>query len=162
MNDAIVEYLTSTALNEWILSAVWAWPIFETIHFFGLSLLMGGLLITDLRLMGIFKGMSIAATEKIIPFVLLGFALNLATGIMFCIGDPGRYIINIGFQIKMVLMLLAGLNALYFWLKISPLMESWDQSGETALSGKLVGALSLVLWFGVLIFGRLIPYVGTG
>lgn len=162
MNDAIVNYLTSTSLNAWVLDSVWAWPTFEIIHFFGLSLLMGALLVVDLRLIGFFKGMSLTATEKIIPFVYLGFALNLITGVLFFVGDPGRYIINIGFQIKMLLTVLACINALYYTFKISPQLADWEQLSSTPTVGKVVGYLSLIFWFAVLALGRLIPYVGTG
>ena len=62
----------------------------------------------------------------------------------------------------MVLVVLACLNALFYMIKIAPQLEAWDQLPSTPAMGKIVGAASLVLWFGVTIFGRLIPYVGTG
>jgi hypothetical protein len=162
MNAIIIDYLTSTSLNGWILDSVWAWPIFEIIHFFGLSILMGALLVIDLRLIGFFKAMSLTATEKIVPLVYLGFSLNLITGVLFFVGDPGRYIINTGFLIKMILVVLACINALYFTFKISPQLAEWEQLSSTPITGKIVGYLSLIFWFGVLALGRLIPYVSTG
>jgi hypothetical protein len=62
----------------------------------------------------------------------------------------------------MLLVVLAGLNALYYQIKIHPQVANWNESTEIPTNAKVVGALSLVLWFGVLSYGRLIPYIGTG
>ena len=116
----------------------------------------------DLRLIGFVKKLSLQLTHALLPLVVLGFTINLVTGVMFYVGDPERYAVNIGFQIKMLLVLLAGLNALWFFLRIDKPMKGWNEYGDTTIEAKAVGALSLGLWFGVLICGRLIPYVGTG
>lgn len=158
----IIDRILGTAIHEWILSSPWVWPTFEILHFFGLCLLLGGLLIIDTRMMGGFKEVSFDVAHKLIPWVLAGFAINLCTGILFLFGDPERYVINIGFQIKVVLILLCGLNAaLYFW-KLDGNLDLLEKDGKTTGIAKLVGGASLGLWFGVLIMGRLIPYVGTG
>ena len=96
------------------------------------------------------------------PYTFIGFGINLVTGVLFYFGDPWRYTINISFQIKMLLIILAGINALLFYLLIDKKMPSWEAHGDTPDSAKVIGASSLVLWFGVLILGRLIPYLGTG
>ena len=149
-------------LNQWIFETYWLWPVMEITHFIGLSLLMGGLIIIDLRLAGYFQVLDPAATHKLVPVVLLGFGLNLLTGILFFYGDPMRYSINIGFQIKMVLVMLAGLNALFYYWKIKPAMAGWDRNTDTPPVAKTVAYISLTTWTAVLLFGRLIPYVGTG
>lgn len=134
----------------------------EITHFIGLTLLMGGLLVVDLRMLGLFTSLSLTASHKVLPLVLLGFALNLTTGVLFFVGDPMRYSVNVGFQVKMILVLLAGANAFLFhmqdWLKpqssLAMLLHRVDQ--------RIVAGLSLSLWTGVLLLGRLIPYVSTG
>jgi hypothetical protein len=73
-----------------------------------------------------------------------------------------RYSVNIGFQIKMVLVIIAGLNALLYYWKINPVMHTWDANAESPPIAKLVAYTSLAAWTGVLLCGRLIPYVGTG
>jgi len=158
----MIDWILSTSLSQWILGTFWAWPLFETFHFFGLCLLLGALLIIDLRMVGLFRGMSMQATHQLLPLVFIGFGINILTGILFIFGDPGRYFINIGFQIKMVLVFLAGLNAVLFYWKVNGPMHHWDAHGDVPGFAKAIGAASLVLWFGVLVLGRLIPYVGTG
>jgi len=162
MMETIIAWASSTALSIWVVDNMWVWPIAETLHFFGLSLLLGSLLLIDMRMIGWFKRIDIGATHTLLPLVFAGFAINLATGILFYFGDPGRYTINIAFHIKMVLIILAGLNALLYYWKIDPVISTWDAHGSTPVIAKVIGASSLLFWFGVLIFGRLIPYMGTG
>ena len=149
-------------LNHWIESTYWLWPVLETLHFIGLSLLLGGLLIMDLRLAGHFRRFSLLATHQLIPLVLIGFAINLSTGILFFYGDPLRYSINISFQVKMVLVLLAGLNALLYYWRLHRLVPDWDPAADPLPLARAVAYASLTLWFAVLLCGRLIPYLGTG
>lgn len=161
MLDSIISWISNTSINGAIQSTSWAWPTMESIHFVGLILLLGALLIIDLALIGVIKGVSPQKSHRLLKVVIFGFTLNLITGLLFIFGDPGRYFINIGFQLKMLFMFLAGLNALWYTLKIQPKVigvEDFTPTGAT----KLAGTVSLVLWFLVLIYGRLIPYVGTG
>ena len=99
---------------------------------------------------------------RLLPIAAFGFVINMTTGILFFFGDPGRYAINIGFQAKMILVLLAGLNVLWFYLKVEPHMRVADPTHTTPLGAKLVAFSSLAIWLGVLLLGRLIPYIGTG
>ena len=140
-------------LNQWIQATYWLWPVMEIIHFIGLALLLGGLIVIDLRMAGHFKELNPAATHKLLPIVFLGFGLNLGTGILFFYGDPLRYSVNIGFQIKMVLVLIAGLNVLIFAWKINPVIGDWDRNGDTPPIAKTVAWVSLVAWTGTLITG---------
>lgn len=160
MLDSIVSFADGSALNQWIVAAYWVWPVFEIIHFLGLSLLFGGLLIIDLRLAGHFRRFSPAATHSLIPVVLLGFMLNLITGVLFFFGDPLTYATNAAFQLKMILIVFAGLNALIFYWKLSPQIHTWDLDSAPPRIAKVVGYTSLILWTAILLCGRLIPYVG--
>lgn len=162
MQEDWINWVGSTDLSYWVTSGAWTWPIMETMHFFGMSLLLGSLLVIDLRLMGFFKRISIHTAHKLLPYAFIGFGINLVTGILFYFGDPWRYTINISFRIKMLLVLLAGINALLFYFLIDKKIPSWEAHGSTPGLAKAIGFSSLGLWFGVLILGRLIPYLGTG
>lgn len=160
--DELIRAIESSAVNEWILSSPWAWPIMEILHFFGLSLLLGSILIFDLRLAGFFRQIDIGAAKKLLPLSVLGFGINFVTGSLFFIGDPARYSANIGFLWKMVLVVIAGLNVLLFLWKVAPAMNRWQPHEDTPLAARGIAWLSLGTWVGVLLLGRLIPYVGTG
>ena len=160
--ESLVQAIEGGAINTWVLSTYWLWPLLEIIHFIGLSLLFGSMLLVDLRLAGFLRQIDIMSTHRLLPWAAIGFGMNLASGFLFFMGDPGRYSINIGFQIKMVLVLIAGLNVLIFALKINPVIASWDPHGDTSGFAKTVAWVSLATWTGVLLLGRLIPYIGTG
>jgi hypothetical protein len=161
--SSILDWMESTWLNHLMLDYSWSWVAGETLHFLGMCMLFGPIIIMDLRLLG-FDRLTVpaAAVHALIPLTIAGFAINLITGILFCFGNPHRYAPNISFQIKMVLVVLAGVNAIYFWRKASHVLEAIGPNSNPPLQLKIVGLTSLLLWTGVLCFGRLIPYLGTG
>lgn len=160
--QAFVQAVEGSAINQWVMGSAWAWPIMEILHFIGLSLLLGALLVIDLRMAGLFRRINVVATHKLLPWVFIGFGINLVTGFLFVMGDPARYTANIGFWWKMILVLVAGLNALWFWLKINDEMKTWEPHADTPAVAKVIAWVSLGCWFGVMLLGRLIPYIGTG
>lgn len=160
--DAIVTWILGTSINAWVLNTPWAWPIMEILHFIGLSILLGAMLLIDVRLAGHWRTISLNAVHRLLPWAILGFAINLVTGVIFFFGDPERYVANIGFRIKMVLVVIAGLNAIWYKLKIDSDLANWSADQDSTAQAKAVAYISLVSWFGVLLFGRLIPYIGTG
>jgi hypothetical protein len=161
--DPILTWMEGTWINTLAVSYQWSWPILETLHFVGLCLLMGPIIIIDLRLIGYARLLPAVSVHSLVPVAIAGFSINLITGIIFCFGDPYRYAVNIAFQTKMVLVVLAGLNALAFKYMVSPAIDApnADVTGTPPIA-KLVGFVSLVIWIGVLSLGRLIPYLGTG
>jgi len=149
-------------LGSVVLTLPWTWPIMETLHFIGLCMLLGGLLVIDLRLLGYNRLIPTVASHDILPIVYTGLAINALTGVLFFVGDPHRYFVNISFQLKMLLVVLAGLNALWYQFKLSPRIDALPVGSVLPAEARVAGFLSLGLWFGVLILGRLIPYLGTG
>jgi hypothetical protein len=156
MNMApLLQWVHDTALGD--IARRWPW-VFTTglvLHFTGLSLLMGSMLIVDLRLLGFPRQMPAQESLKFLRVALLGFAINLLTGITFFTFDPADYWLNPAFRIKMVLVVLAGVNALYF--AVTERGRLGRGHGETYTTGVKVSAvLSLALWFVIMVFGRLI------
>lgn len=162
MLEAIATSIDDSPLNLWIGDNYWLWPTMEILHFIGLSLLLGGMFIIDLRVAGHFRALDPRRVNGLLPLVFAGFAINLVTGVLFFCGDPLRYVANIGFQIKMLLILAAGANAILFVRKVKPVMGAWDATTAPPLMAKSVAYGSLAVWLGVLLLGRLIPYVGSG
>lgn len=160
--ESVILWLESTSFHAWTISQNWIVLVMEIVHFFGLCLLLGALLIIDLRMLDRFKMMSMPMLHRLLPIVFVGFGLNLLSGIVFIFYDPGRYLINIGFHIKMTLVVLAGINALFYYWKVHPRLADWPDEVTTPVYAKVVGFSSLFLWYGVLVCGRFIPYVGTG
>jgi hypothetical protein len=144
----------------------WVWPICEMLHFIGMALLIGTVGWLDIRILGFGKAVPIASLEKLIPVGVLGFFLNFGSGLIFVTGNvaggPMAYLGNLAFQIKMLLILIAGLNlAAYYFTGIARGAVAVPGAGEAALAAKIVAVVSLVAWFGVIYFGRMIMYNDT-
>ena len=153
MDDLLLSIETS-ALGQVMRDSVWLFPMAEILHFMGLSLLIGSLLVVDFRLLGFARNFPVAAVYRFLPVALAGFGINLVTGAMFFFSDPFRYYPNIAFRLKMLFILLAGLNALYFALTVH--RHTTEDPGAAV---RTVSALSFLFWIGVIILGRFIPYV---
>jgi uncharacterized membrane protein len=147
------------SIGDFVNAHAYAWPTLETLHFVGLSLLFTVVLIVDLRLLGMAKKFSFAALYQLLPVGMLGFGLNLVTGMMFFITTPEQYVKNVAFHWKIALVMLAGINALYFMLVDEPWMVGpGDDAPATA---KFAAASAIILWVGVLFFGHMLPFLGN-
>jgi len=151
-------WLESTALAKFMIDSDWAWPIAESIHFIGLSLLIGTVGLFDLRLLGLAKRIPIGALHRLIPWGVAGYCMNIATGLSFFTAAPGQYIYNPAFQIKMLLMAIAGLNVLAFYAVVYRRVAAPDSPDSAPFYAKMIGAVSLCAWIGVISCGRLLTF----
>lgn len=154
----MLEWISGTWLSAAMNDSAWAFPIAEAAHFFGLCLLIGSIGIIDLRLLGFARSFSLRAVHQLLPLVWIGFAINLITGILFIFSSPDFYYTNMAFRVKIVLLLFAGINALWYQLTVHKEIGSWPESGSASPRAKVIAGLSLGLWISVIFFGRFIMY----
>ncbi|HEY3161020.1 MAG TPA: hypothetical protein VGJ78_18770 [Vicinamibacterales bacterium] len=152
-------FISAAGIKDFVLQNPWVWPTCETLHFIGMSLMFGVLMIVNLRLVGWLRGMSFASVHRLLPFGLMGFGINFITGMFFFIAASEQYTQNVAFHYKVVLLMLAGVN----YLVLTVYDEAWalPASAEAPLPGKLLGASALVLAVGVMYFGRMLPFIGN-
>jgi len=136
----------------------WTWIASETLHFVGLSLLIGVVTLIDLRALGVMKAIPFSALERLLPWAALGFGLNIATGMLFFISRPEFYTGNPAFYWKLIFVLLASTNTVYFFFD-----EGWAATpgGDVRLVTKVAAASALVLWVGVMYWGSMLPFIGN-
>ena len=139
-----------------VMETAWGWPIAESIHFVGLTLLFGSIAAWDLRLLGVAKAIPFAAFHRLVPFAIVGFVINAASGSLFLMTAPNQYLYNPAFHIKMLCVLLAGVNVIVFYLAIFRGVMSGGRAHRFA--GSVSGAASLVLWIVVIVCGRMITF----
>jgi hypothetical protein len=147
------------SLGAFVLALPYGWPSLETLHFIGLSLLIGVILLIDLRMLGVMKDVAFPALHRLLPWAILGFGTNLVTGMLFFVASPDQYVGNIAFVWKMILVMLAGANALYFTL----FDEAWvlKPGDDAPFTAKAVAVSAIALWLGVLYFGSMLPFIGN-
>ena len=154
LEQTLLQFGLDSGISGFMNSA-WGWPIVESLHFSGLSLLAGTIALFDLRLLGAFKSVSHRGMQQLIPLGVAGFALNVLTGTMFLVTAPDQYLYNPAFLSKIVLIFLAGLNVTAFYRFCYPGQENPDQYPRRAI---ILAGLSLVIWCSVIVAGRLITW----
>jgi hypothetical protein len=154
-------WMKGSHFNAIINGSGWIFPTAETLHFFGLILLFGSLLIMDMRILGFAPRLPLKPLMAFTPFTIIGFGINVLTGTVFLFADPLRYLPNLSFQLKLLCMAGAVANVLYFKFVIHPAIERDGDMASARLDARLVAGMSLLLWAMVIIFGRLIPYLGS-
>ena len=147
----------SGAVGE-MMRSQWGWPIAESVHFIGLSLLVGAIFMFDLRLLGVARRIPIGALHKLVPWGLLGYGLTVVTGALFLATEPDQYIYNPSFQFKLLFMAIAGLNASAFYLTSFRQATAPGAPADAPGSAKVIAAASLSLWIAVIIAGRLLTF----
>ncbi|MEM1247341.1 MAG: DUF6644 family protein [Acidobacteriota bacterium] len=156
--DGLRVWLESTAVSQFVNWSPWAWPVLECLHFVGLSVLFGTVVLFDLRLLGLVREVPPQVVARLVPWGIGGFCLSAVTGALFFTGIPGMYLNNPAFWTKCVCLLLAGLNVLVYTLFLRSRVESTPAHRPLPRLAAVVGVVSLVLWIAVLASGRLIGF----
>ena len=151
--------LAAASIAAFVTEHPWVWPTAETLHFVGLCLVAGVVLAVNLRILGAVKALPFAALHRLLPWGLLGFGLNLVTGMLFFIGAADQYIHNVAFHWKVLCLGVAGAHFLY----LTVLRRTWMlKAGEEARPiDKAVAASALAVWAGVIFWGRMLPFLGN-
>ena len=156
----IAIWLSETKWSIALLESLYMYPWIESAHVLSICFFIGILLFVDLRLMGVaFTKLPISEmNKKVLPWSLFGFGLMMLTGFLLFYAIPVRSYQNIFFRFKVILILLAGLNAFLFHRQMKVEGMIWDEGKSIPKSVHLKAAVSLVLWSGVIISGRMIAY----
>jgi hypothetical protein len=161
MSEAeILLWLENTWLGAVAREVSWVWPLFEILHFMGLCILFGALLVVDLRVLGVGKQVPISSVMPFTRVALGGFALNLVSGIAFFCANPPNYWDNYAFRAKMALVLVGGVNALVFELMERRKLTAIQVGIDAGAGARLIAAGSLLTWTAVILLGRLLPFTG--
>ncbi|MEO8395920.1 MAG: DUF6644 family protein [Chloroflexota bacterium] len=153
------QWLQDTSWARGIKESTLLFPFIEGSHILALSFSVGMVLILDLRLLRLaFRGERISLMmAELMPWTLTGFAVMMLTGFLLFAAQAVKTLGNPFFQLKMLLLLAAGANALYYQLRFYPALSEWDRM-RVPFGVRLTAVLSLVLWAGVIVCGRTMAY----
>lgn len=151
-------WVRATALSGFVREHGDLWPVLETLHYFGLSLLLGAVGLFDLRVLGVAKAIPAGMLHALVPFGVLGFAINVVTGIAFFSAFPDQYAYNSAFHAKAVFLGLAGLNVALFYTTAFASVRRLEPGQDAAFWPKLLTGISLSSWIAVLVCGRLLTF----
>lgn len=155
------QWLERTSVGSGIRQSLWLFPAIETIHLLGMAALLGTITMLDLRLL------SVAARQqqvskmwaRLIPWAWLAFAVQVITGTLLFSSEAVKIYANPAFRLKLLLLLLAGAQALVFQTLVSKKLPAWDERPSTPMLAKLIGLSSILLWAGIVTAGRFIGFV---
>jgi len=155
--------LQETGVATGIRDSLLLFPLIEAVHVIGLALVFGTIAIIDLRLLGAastrrsFRRMS----AEIMKWTWAAFALTALTGVLMFITNATVYYNNLYFRAKIALLVLAAINVAVFELTAGRSMQQWDRAPSAPRIGRLVATVSLVVWIGVIVTGRMIGFTAT-
>ena len=155
------QWLDQTAVGTGIRQSLWLFPAIETLHLLGMAALVGIITVLDLRLLGwaLREQRVSQVAERLIPWAWSAFGVQVITGVLLFSSEAVKIYGNPAFRLKMVLLLLAGVQALIFETLVSRKLPAWDERPFLPLSAKIIGLISMLLWFGIVAAGRFIGFV---
>jgi hypothetical protein len=135
-----------------------AWIVSETLHFIGLTMIIGVLLLINLRTIGIIKTVPFGALDRLLPWAVIGFGINAVTGMLFFAASYGQYVTGWVWYAKLGFIVAAGFNTLYFFFD-----KGWAAEPGTPVRplSRLIAVSALFLWVGVLYWGSMLPFLGS-
>lgn len=151
-----LQMILDLPVSHFVRTSVWAYPVLEMLHLIGIGLLFGPIIIYDLRVLAGWGEIATpAAARLLLPWVWTGFTINALSGLLLFASDAVEFAANPAFQAKMALLAIAGLNASVFQLRADPGLLSGP---APAIGFRAQAAFSLMIWFAIIVAGRMIAY----
>ena len=157
---SLLQWLAGTQWSIALHESQYVWPFTESLHVLTLAWFVGCAVILDLRLLGAgFRGVPVSdVTDRVLPWTRAGFAVMAITGCMLFYATPVSYYQSIFFRIKIVLLVVAGINVFVFHSRTQRSVADWNNADRPPRAARLAAIVSLVAWAGVVVTGRLIAY----
>ena len=155
-----VHWLASTRGSIALHESLYVYPFVESTHVLTLALFVGLAVMLDLRLLGLtMRRVPVSEfTRRLLPWTKAGFVIMAVTGALLFFAIPVRTYQNIFFRIKVVMLVLAGLNVWLFHTRVERRLGEWDTARVTPRAARVAAVVSLVLWAAIVIAGRMIAY----
>jgi len=143
------------------IGATWWFPFMESLHVLSLAIMLGAILMLDLRVLGwaALRYPISTLNRELVPWSAAAFLVANVTGLAMFITRASHHVENPAFQIKMLLLLLAGVNIAYFHFRVMRTVSQWDSNTRAPLAARLAAVSSLLLWIGVTLAGRWVGHI---
>jgi hypothetical protein len=154
------QWLADTRGSAALRESLYMYPLVESIHVLTLCLFVGMAVLLDLRLLGCVLPQVRASemTDRLLPWMKLGFVVMMVSGVTLFYANPVRSYQNVFFRLKMIALVLTGLNAWVFQIGVRRRTATWDLHPVPPRGARVAGAASLALWAVIIVSGRMIAY----
>jgi hypothetical protein len=158
--EAFFQWLHDTSVAETTRANPLLFPWVESLHVLAITLVVGSIAVVDLRLLGLASRSRpiTVLVRDILPLTWIAFAIAVLTGVTLFTSNAVQYAHNGPMRLKMLLLVIAGINMLVFHFVTYRSVGAWDEAPRTPLPVRLAGATSLLLWIGIVAFGRWIGF----
>ena len=154
------EWLEGTAIALWVGESLYGYPFMLGLHAVGLAIVVGVFMMRDLRLLGMFSGISYESIDGLRRVAWAGFGVNAVSGCFLFSSQATIFVESTPFLSKIGMIFLAAICAAIIQNRMHNEAASWDSSGGRAVgSVRIVAFVSLLLWLGAIISGRLVAYL---
>ena len=151
--------IESSPIARWMREALWAYPAVEAVHILALALVVGSIVIVDLRLLGLSRDVSVSRLSRhALPWTAGAFVVAMLTGLLMFTAHAEDFLTNRVFALKMGLILLAGVNAGILHTGPWRTIAQWDTGATPPARVRFSAALSIATWISVVACGRLLAY----
>lgn len=155
-----VEWLDTHAWSTALHESLYMYPLIETTHVLTLCLFVGTVIMVDLRLLGVgFREVPISQmTARLLPYSVVGFAIMFVTGVLLFYAIPVRTYQSIFFRVKVMMLVIAAVNVWFFHRRVARDRQRWDTQPKPPLGARVSAMVSIAMWCGVIVAGRMIAY----
>lgn len=158
--EGILRAVEQSPLAAAMRGDLWLYPLVEVFHICGFVVLVGSVLMFDLRLFGWSRSLSVRGLARhLLPWSCAALLVIVPTGLMMFSAHAGDFVDNRAFTVKLMLLMLAGTNAAAFHAGVYRSVEKWDRDTAVPVGARLHALASVVLWISIITCGRLIAYV---
>jgi hypothetical protein len=152
-------WLEGTEISQWVQASDWGYPIILCLHSVGMGLVVGLILVLNLRVLGYAKAIPLSSFQGLLTVAWLGFAVNAGSGMLLFMANATRLIANWTFQLKLALIVLGGLCIWSLWRLLKRNADIFRGTGATTGRMKVQAVITILLWLGAITSGRYIAYV---
>lgn len=146
----------AAAIRQWL----WLYPAIEVLHILGLAIAVGSVAMFDLRLLGVSRQVFVTdMAQHLLPWACLGFTITILSGLLLFSVDAGEIAENSVFRLKLLLIAAVGVNAVWFHGRVFRSVRLWNRGTHSPIAARTIAVISLILWTGIIVCGRLIAYL---
>jgi hypothetical protein len=158
---AFCGWLEQSLVGAAVRQSLWLFPAIETVHLLGMTMLVGTVTAFDLRLLGgaLQRTRVSELARRLLPWTWVGLGLQVGTGALLFCSEASKMYVNPAFRLKLLLICLAGAQALIFQLAAGPKLAAWDERAAVPVMARIGGLISILLWMGVVAAGRWIGFI---
>lgn len=160
---AVLAALEASAPAVAIRNSVALFPLIESLHVVGLTLVFGTIAVLDLRLLGLAstRRAFTAVASDVLPWTWVAFAITVVTGVLMFATNATTYYPNAYFRAKIALLALSGVNMMLFELTARRTVGEWDREPSAPRAGRIVAAVSLTVWVSIIVLGRWVGFTSA-